>query len=273
MDLRTANVIRSLANGLLRTLATLHRHQRETAKATLPDKGVSPSFETGNLKLEATPTGVPHSHPSASGNNTKQNVVDDIHQHQQKFEAARQRAVPTLPDKGVPPALPNMENNDNQTPDWLLKLQEESMAKIAQERGQLKPGVPYSRPSASGNDTKQKLTDEIPQHQQKPNASSSKDSPSHQNLETGNLKLQTAPVRNSKPETVLPPPVRDPDNEPSPIPGLLNRHLNYLKFAGMPVPDSQRKRFHIPQAYVSSMSARKVEFEINSALRRRNRPR
>jgi hypothetical protein len=306
MDLRTANVIRSLAAGLLRTLAALHRHQRETTKATLLGKGVlqvHPSAsrttdpasthqpETGNLKLETTPTGVPHSRPSASGNNTKQNVTEGIRQHQQTPEAARQRDLPTLPDKGVP----RTENNDNQTPDWLLKLQERSMAKIAEERGQKEPktGVPHSRPSASGNNTKQNVTDEIRQHQQTPEAArqcdlptlpgkgasqsfprpfGTTDSASTRQLETGNLKLETAPVGNSKLETVAPTPVRDPDNEPSPIPGLLNRHLNYLKFAGMPVPDSQRKRFHIPQAYVSSMSARKVEFEINSA-RGRNRPR
>jgi hypothetical protein len=29
--------------------------------------------------------------------------------------------------------------------------------------------------------------------------------------------------------------VRDPDNDPSPIPGLLNRHLNYQKYMGAPV--------------------------------------
>jgi hypothetical protein len=214
MDLRTANVIRSLANGLLRTLATLHRHQRETAKA-LPGKGVAGSFETGNLKLETTPTGVPHSRPSASGNNTKQNVTADIRQNQQEPEAARQRDPHPLPGKGVP----RTENNDNQTPDWLLKLQEESMVKIAKERGQKeqKTGVPHSRPSASGNNGPQTLPDK------------GVDSVSHNQLETGNPKLETAP----------PTPVRDPDNEPSPIPGLLNRHLNYLKFAGMPVPDSQ----------------------------------
>jgi hypothetical protein len=157
------------------------------------------------------------------------------------------------------------------------------MAKITEERSEIKPGVPHSRPSASGNSGPQSLPDKgIPAARSSPSASKDSASqrqletrnskletaPTHQ-LETGNLKLETAPAGNSKLETIP----RDPDNEASPIPGLLNRHLNYLKFAGMPVPESQRKRFHIPQAYVSSMSARKVEFEINSALRRRNKPR
>jgi hypothetical protein len=67
-----------------------------------------------------------------------------------------------------------------------------------------------------------------------------------------------------------PKPQLDYDLQPSPIPGLQNKHLNYLLYAGMPVPDSQRKKFHIPQEYVSSMCARRVELGINRALRRRN---
>jgi hypothetical protein len=44
-----------------------------------------------------------------------------------------------------------------------------------------------------------------------------------------------------------PAPVRDPDYEPSPIPGLQNRHLNYLKFAGMPLPELKRRGFVSPR--------------------------
>jgi hypothetical protein len=62
----------------------------------------------------------------------------------------------------------------------------------------------------------------------------------------------------------------DYDLQPSPIPGLQNKHLNYLLYAGMPVPESQRKKFHIPQAFVSSMCARRVELGVNRALRKRN---
>lgn len=52
-----------------------------------------------------------------------------------------------------------------------------------------------------------------------------------------------------------PVPVRDPDNEPSPISGLLNRHLNYLKFAGMPVSELQRRGL-IPSRWKSKFVRR-----------------
>jgi hypothetical protein len=40
---------------------------------------------------------------------------------------------------------------------------------------------------------------------------------------------------------------RDPDNDPSPIPGLLNRHLNYQKYMGAPVSYLKRLGFVFPR--------------------------
>jgi hypothetical protein len=57
----------------------------------------------------------------------------------------------------------------------------------------------------------------------------------------------THPSKKTRKDGPSPGPQLDYDNQPSPIPGLLNRHLNYQKYMGAPVSYLKRLGFVFPR--------------------------
>src|SRR5262245_14467302 len=252
MDLRTANTIRSLLSGLLRTLLAIERSQREAAKATtLPGKGKFPPY-----------TRPVNSAPFAS--------THELETGNWQLATASQ----TLPGKDAP------SNAD-----------EPGMPES--------PGVPHSRPSASGNEDHDAMTkaksdfalvktfdeqrrlslaaqngsDFKAENKEAMNTEKKKDKlmepPKVIHNSSGGIDI-LSPTGAPEPPPPQPPVVIPYDELPSPIPGLKNKHLNYMKYEGMKLPPSQRPPIRIPREFVSGgMCAKRIEFFLNADRLRR----
>jgi hypothetical protein len=71
--------------------------------------------------------------------------------------------------------------------------------------------------------------------------------PSDPSQEARSKASATHPSQKARKDGPPPGPQLDYDNQPSPIPGLQNRHLNYLKYMGAPVSYLKRLGFVFPR--------------------------
>ena len=274
MDLRTANNLCSLVNGQIRTLQANARAEREAAKATLAGKA---SRESAGRKqhhpaTELRMTNMLTGEPQVIGNSQSTFI------HPSPPIAQDQ----TLPGKGVPPLQPNMCEPGVPAVSLLSS-----------------PGVFNSRESACGNSYTTNSFSPPPKSNEVPNEFAANeikagtqnealpDSTPRAGFEAvksfaGQRQQKRSAQNGFDPEHVETTPTPRPNPDPANarpdvafigIPGLLPRHLNYQKFAGMPVPNSQRKRVRIPLEFASSVCAKSVEFDINNARARRDRQR
>jgi hypothetical protein len=173
---------------------------------------------------------------------------------------ATKPAAVTITDKAGREERRTREDDHLREGESFRQFQDRLLAKLDQERRQSEQqtGVPHSRPSASGNNHPQSLPDKDA-HPASPSASDhSKPNsfpplpknyqstvPTRASREWGTQ--ATHPSQKAREGGPPPGPQLDYDNQPSPIPGLQNRHLNYQKYMGAPVSYLKRLGFVFPR--------------------------
>jgi hypothetical protein len=236
--------------------------------------------ETKRIELEKYDTGVPHSRPSASGNNYDQaRVGQDVSLSNDRLETGNLKPVPAgrgletasqpLPGKD---ALDDTEEREAASIAKQNEDEERRTRQIAEHKklqevqmklyGVCSPDLDFNLPAqenrARPGDLARKKLDAQDLERKKELAYALAPTTmkySMFNEEGLVVEKPTVPTRASRERGTqarasTPTDARsqlDYDNQPSPIPGLQNRHLNYQKYMGAPVSYLKRLGFVFPR--------------------------
>jgi hypothetical protein len=232
MDLRTANSLRSMASGVLRTLVVIERSNREAPKASLPGKAAAHSFLPRPFAIASSVWG-PELETENSG------LIPPV------WASGRANQEPetvssTLPGKAAPASILPFAAEEPPA----VEPAAEAPATLIDDTN---PQQDKHCTTADDDKARQEKEERLRRLQVELLANVER---THDNSRQESRTPGMHPEVNENEPPTTPPLVRDPDNEPSPIPGLLNRHLNYLRFAGMPVSELQRRGF-VPSRWKS----------------------